>query len=274
MNRDDNDVRVEFNDSAVSLDSAGGGGEITPVAWWTPSYFLDWAVLVGLAVVLAIVWAVVHPVGRFLVPNDPSLQYPYESQTVPTWLLFILAVVVPVIVMFTLLGVQRLRKQMDNFKLLHNMHHVLLGFIFTIVLTLLVTEILKDSIGRYRPNFFAARALDPNNTKEFQLSWPSGHSSLSFACLTFLSSFLASKLGLGSNRSAGRLWLVLLCWSPYALAFFIAASRIFDYWHHPSDVLAGVVIGLLIGNLSVMQFFDATSGEPFNRLSQEEEKIA
>ena len=267
-----------FNGSAVDLpviltdnsrlDESENGSRKRKSArksWWTRSYLFDYAAVTGLLIMLILVWVIAHPADRFLPDDDPQMMYPYEDQTVPTYLLFVLAVLLPIAVMSCFLVIQRLLNQIDNSTLAHNLHHIAYGFIFIVILSLLVVEVLKVSIGRYRPNFLAARAQNPSDTEEAQLSWPSGHSALSFACCTFLSYFLSTKLGLRSKRYAGRLWLMLVCWSPYALSFFIAASRIFDYWHHPSDVMAGIVIGLLIGFLSVTQIFDE-QGRPYNRL--------
>ena len=45
------------------------------------------------------------------------------------------------------------------------------------------------------------------------------------------------------HNIAARRVLLLLCLSPLYLAFWCGASRLHDYWHHPSDVIAGAIIG-------------------------------
>ena len=59
-------------------------------------------------------------------------------------------------------------------------------------------------------------------------SFPSGHSSSSFAAATAL--FIM-------NKKTG------VC--AYVLAFLIAFSRLYNYVHFPSDVICGIILGIL-----------------------------
>jgi membrane-associated phospholipid phosphatase len=38
--------------------------------------------------------------------------------------------------------------------------------------------------------------------------------------------------------------LYLASFLPILLAFFISASRVHDFWHHPADIVAGSTIGI------------------------------
>ena len=89
--------------------------------------------------------------------------------------------------------------------------------------------LLKPLVGRVRPcdvntavKLLIARPLDA--------SFPSGHTAVSFAAV----------FALRSERS--RLWMPAL-----VLALLMAFSRLYLYVHWPSDVLAGVVLGGLLG---------------------------
>jgi len=89
--------------------------------------------------------------------------------------------------------------------------------------------ILKPLVGRVRPcdvntavKLLIARPLDA--------SFPSGHTAVSFAAVC----------ALWAERS--RLWIPAL-----ALALLLAFSRLYLYVHWPSDVLAGAVLGGLLG---------------------------
>ncbi len=89
--------------------------------------------------------------------------------------------------------------------------------------------ILKPLVGRVRPcdvntavKLLIARPLDA--------SFPSGHTAVSFAAVC----------ALWAERS--RLWMPAL-----ALALLLAFSRLYLYVHWPSDVLAGAVLGGLLG---------------------------
>jgi hypothetical protein len=47
------------------------------------------------------------------------------------------------------------------------------------------------------------------------------------------------------EAAAPSLWLLLITYIPLGVAFFIAASRYFDYRHHGFDILSGAFIGIL-----------------------------
>jgi membrane-associated phospholipid phosphatase len=83
-------------------------------------------------------------------------------------------------------------------------------------LTTGITEILKISVGRVRPNGLGG-------------SFPSGHVSAAFAGATLL------------ERNFGELAAI----PAYAVATLVAYSRIESGWHFPSDVLAAAAIGIL-----------------------------
>lgn len=91
--------------------------------------------------------------------------------------------------------------------------------------------ILKPLIARVRPCDVntAVQLLIPSPT---DFSFPSGHTGASFAA--------ASSLFFAGNR----LWI-----PSSVLAALIAFSRLYLYVHYPTDVLAGVLIGIMAGSL-------------------------
>ena len=93
--------------------------------------------------------------------------------------------------------------------------------------------ILKSAVGRIRPFVFnpAVELLVP---PPMDPSFPSGHTSASFAAATVL---LATKW-------KGR-------WVALGLAVLIAFSRLYLYVHFPSDVVGGMGVGILCGLLAV-----------------------
>ena len=98
---------------------------------------------------------------------------------------------------------------------------------FAALLALLIAKILSHSIGRLRP-FLSGEAalLIPPPTSIF--AFPSGHASVAFA--------IAGALAYG-NRSLGIIGFIM--------AFFIAFGRVASGVHYPSDVLGGLIVGLI-----------------------------
>lgn len=115
--------------------------------------------------------------------------------------------------------------------------------------TLLLTDFIKYYVGRLRPNFYDICGFDDetlsctaeeNRQNEGRKSFPSGHSSLSMVGCMYVSLFLMYKMKLAEKPTFLRFSVGL---APTSLALWVAASRLVDNWHHPSDVLAGCLIG-------------------------------
>ena len=121
--------------------------------------------------------------------------------------------------------------------------HRKLGFmiIFCIAVTWIIgDEILKPIIARPRPyNLLEGLiALDHENS----FSFPSGHSSSSFAAATVMA------------RMRGKKGALI-----FIPATIVALSRIYVAVHNPSDVLAGILLGVIVSLLVmwlIFKFFD------------------
>lgn len=99
-----------------------------------------------------------------------------------------------------------------------------------VVDAVLCNVILKPLVARVRPydiNTTVTLLVQP--LKDY--SFPSGHTAASFASVT--------ALYIAGNR---KLWKAAL-----VLAVLIAVSRLYLYVHYPTDVLGGIVIGILSG---------------------------
>ena len=88
---------------------------------------------------------------------------------------------------------------------------------------------LKPLIGRIRP-FVLNPAVELLVEAPLDASFPSGHTAISFAAVFAL------------KASGSRLWKPAL-----VLAIIIAYSRLYLYVHWPSDVLAGALLGAVLG---------------------------
>jgi len=217
------------------------------VAWWHKSYILDWVVNIVLFLIVQGVTYFLSPLERYLPPNDPAVAYPVRPDIVSNFMLFVLAMFLP---LFVILLMQIKRRSV------HDLHHAILTLVITILLANTITGALKYAAGRYRPNWLAAQ-----NGNEGHLSFPSGHSSTSFAGMLFLALYLHGKFRVYSHDHSASFSKSILLASPMAIAFFISLSRAIDYHHNFSDIIAGAMIGLGVGYYAYFLYYPPLSSK-------------
>lgn len=143
----------------------------------------------------------------------------------------------------------------DRSKWFSTLEPTALALVQSISLTRFLTDFIKRQTGRLRPNFiqlcqynFTTGNCDAKEIwrhTEGRLSFPSGHSSLAFAGLLYLSLCMITFFNVGHARSF-RLLRVIFCILPCLLATWVAITRVQDYWHNHSDILAGSILGAYI----------------------------
>ena len=168
-------------------------------------------------------------------------------------------------------------------------HDTMVGYLETISLTAGSTEIAKALVGRLRPDYqnrvrrlhCASLAVDPTLCPDGQMealgptaadiedvmvdgrrSFWSGHAAHSFNLATYLSLAIGGRYVWGEHASAGSAAFGILGQTALlGTATFIAASRVEDGRHHPSDVFTGALVGLGLAQLSYWRRF-AANGKP------------
>ncbi|XP_076935622.1 lipid phosphate phosphatase 2-like [Bidens hawaiensis] len=221
----------------------------------------DWLVLL-LLVVIEVVLNVIEPFHRFVgAEMMVDLKYPLQDNTVPLWSVPIIAILLPLAVILIYYFVR---------KDVYDLHQAVLGLLFSVLITGVLTDSIKDAVGRPRPDFFwrcfpdGKAVFDPVTSrvmctglksviKEGHKSFPSGHTSWSFAGLGFLSWYMAGKIRVFDQRGhVAKLCIVVL---PLLIAALIGVSRVDDYWHHWQDVFAGGLLGMTVASFCYLQFF-------------------
>ncbi|KAF2259577.1 acid phosphatase/Vanadium-dependent haloperoxidase [Lojkania enalia] len=232
--------------------------------FWQRSYASDY---VGLAILLAgyiVIQFFAEPFHRMFSLDNLSIQYPHaEVERVPVSWLFIYAGALPLgtLIIWSLL----LRPGT------HKAHVTILGWFISLLLTLFITDLIKNSVGRPRPDLIA-RCKPEKGTPDHSLvtyevctetnhhilhdgwrSFPSGHSSFAFSGLGYLSLFLAGQCHVFRPRTD--LARVLVALAPLLGAALIAISRCEDYRHDVYDVSIGSALGLLVAHYTYRRYY-------------------
>ena len=162
-----------------------------------------------------------------------------------------------------------------SFELPEQIGNILINYIaylFGLLCNANLTNIGKKTIGRLRPNFLDVckpnknpfntlcqtfttgityvrpeidfECTSPNKSEidESRLSFPSGHSSTVFYTAIFLILFINRTW---IKRSLG-FFPQFVQFLLFAFASFTALSRVIDHKHHPTDVLAGTILGIVV----------------------------
>jgi len=197
--------------------------------WWHRTYLLDWFIGIVFLIIVGIVSFSVSPRERYLPNGDTSVTYPVKPDIVPDWLLLVISILGPITV-FLLFQI--------GWRSRHDVLNALLGLLVALSITLLITGCLKVGVGRYRPDYEGRIGQ-----KDAQMSFPSGHASTSFSAMVFLALYMGGKLRVFVDHSGLTLLKGLSSILPLAVCIGIAVSRVIDYHHHFSDIIAGALLG-------------------------------
>jgi len=136
-----------------------------------------------------------------------------------------------------------------------------------LVALLLVNVLIKPGVGRLRPyvtlkdtpfwETYQTHWANAGSHLEDDMSFPSGHTSLNFATFTALTAVLLKDK---------KKW----AWAIMIIPLIVGITRIIRCVHYPSDVLGGMIIGILagvIGCMAATKWIPAISGKIKERKS-------
>ncbi|KAL7021771.1 hypothetical protein ACKWTF_012012 [Chironomus riparius] len=204
-------------------------------------------------------------------------RYPNRESYVPITILWPIVVLIPLSIFILNLIITR---HVKDFK------SALLGYSLSFGLNGVIIDTIKLLVGRPRPDYFARCWPDGVMNSEQvctgeywsvidgRKSFPSGHSSFSFATLGFLSFYLMGKLRIFSEEGRGKSYRLICCFLPLKTALLIAISRTMDYHHWKEDVIVGSLIGLLLAYLCYRQYFPSFSSKKSNLCYELHERTA
>ncbi|ODV60763.1 phosphatase PAP2 family protein [Ascoidea rubescens DSM 1968] len=248
-------------------------------------FYPDWIIAVLLLLEILLIGETSKPFERDFLISDASINHPFKiNETVNVQTCILLSTIIPIltfaltIFVFNLKNDDKkltLRNSTSIFKF-HLFHVSILSLTLSILFNVFLTDILKNWIARPRPDFLSRCGPDSNHsnniantiincTKPFGQSvyldgfrsCPSGHSSISFSALFFLSLWLNNQLNFFNKNQPIYKLLVIL--APTLLAAFIAISRTQDYRHHFEDIILGAFIGSTFAYIMHFKYFGPTS---------------
>ncbi|KAI9834039.1 MAG: hypothetical protein M1819_003324 [Sarea resinae] len=266
--------------------------------FWQKSYAAEYLGLALLLTAYLTIEFLMEPFHRMFSLDNIMIQFPHaDVERVSTNWLMLYSLGVPLAVLIVWAAVTRPG--------VHKIHVTILGFAISVILTSFITDVIKNSVGRPRPDLIA-RCKPMKGTPEHTLvtfevctetnhhllhdgwrSFPSGHSSFAFSGLGYLAMFLAGQLQVFRPRTD--LARVLVALAPLLGAALIAISRCEDYRHDVYDVTTGSLLGLLISWFCYRRYYphvaslhcdtpfpsraEAASAAGFSKLKDEEERI-
>ncbi|XP_064626757.1 phospholipid phosphatase 3-like [Lineus longissimus] len=224
----------------------------------------------------------IQPYRRGFYCNDESLNKPYKASTVG-WNDTLITCVVLVTLMILLVELLQYftaknRDLLPGYPIgsvffndfFVKVYKYIGIYFFGLAFCMSFTDIGKFTIGRLRPHFLTVclpnqtgwdtvlnctgpipgtwRYIeddvctgDPATVWEARQSFPSGHSAITWFAMLYCAIYLQVRMTWKFSVLLRHLLQACLLW----MAFFTSLSRVSDYKHHPTDVLAGAALGIL-----------------------------
>ncbi|KAJ4383985.1 hypothetical protein N0V86_000829 [Didymella sp. IMI 355093] len=261
------------------------------------SYIIDYLIIVVLIGVFTIIDKVAPFHQPFSLQNYTLHYPFAVKERVPVPLLCVLVVGGPAVIIafYTLVidglfshqtpmpsaraGVKRLSGRYRFKDRLWELNCGILGLGLSVGAAFTITGALKNAIGKPRPDLIdrckvregvgidltsltlqtieICTQTDNYILQDGFKSFPSGHSSVSFAGLFYLSLYLAAKLHVMDAK--GEVWRTFIVMVPTLGAALITGTRIMDARHHPFDVLSGASLGIFVAWAAYRQYFPPVS---------------
>lgn len=241
------------------------------------SLLVDFLCMLSVGIALLLFKFVIPPFKRGFYCDDQTINKPYKDSTVPSSVLYAVGFVLALMVVSStelynsrakkrrgVKGEQHYHFTLGSFTLNATYTEILrlfMGFSYGGLITIFITDVGKYTVGRLRPHFLSIckppPALisncshnyiladvctgDPDLLREGRLSFPSGHASFSAYAVTFAILYMEARFSCHSSKFF-KFFLQLMI---AQLGILCSLSRVSDYKHHWSDVLGGMLLGIL-----------------------------
>ncbi|XP_045160338.2 phospholipid phosphatase 1-like isoform X2 [Mercenaria mercenaria] len=224
-------------------------------------------VFIWFAVAVPVLFLFLHgtPYDRGFFCDDATLSFPYKQDKLSTSLLLVAGVIVSVLVIvitevLNSIDIKCRRQCLSSDVIVHCVKNYAI-FLAGFILQQFVVEVVKSKMGVLRPNFFdvckpqfnmsvcpgyitnyTCTGDDTKEIRDSRLSFPSGHSSLSMYIAVYFCMYIEDRLKISFSRilklflQAALIFIAILC----------GVDRIIDNKHHPSDVVSGFLLGVVV----------------------------
>ncbi|KAM5536620.1 hypothetical protein V8D89_009715 [Ganoderma adspersum] len=226
------------------------------------AYLIDWAFSSFLWLTAFYIKAL-PPFERDFSSKDDLIDHKHRPNQISGSINWLIAFIIPTVVT-VVIGLVR--------QSAIEVHHSLLALYSGRGLTALITEALKNRVGRLRPDFLHRCKWDKElkactgeleKVLDGRRSFPSGHSSTAFAGMTFLALYLAGLTGAwcltqpvpGSSLLRSKLARLTVTLLPLGFAAWVAVSRVEDYRHHKEDVIVGSLLGIACATICYLIYW-------------------
>ncbi|PHH70219.1 hypothetical protein CDD82_7258 [Ophiocordyceps australis] len=260
---------------------------------WKTTQAPDYVGIFILLIIWILIVNLVKPFHRLFFLDDHAISYPHtEHERVTscmspnpslngnTLTLAAMSFVYGFFVPFLLLSIWNLLHPRSS---IFKLQASLISLSISALVTLCITDTVKNLVGRPRPDLLARcqpdrASLQPGvplsidactaphdaSLHDGWRSFPSGHSSFSFAGLGYLSFFFAGQLRIfrPAHDGGGRdLVRAMLCFIPLVGAAFVALSRWEDYRHDAIDISTGSILGFCTAYWSYRRYWPRLSSQ-------------
>eukprot|EP00760_Papus_ankaliazontas_P034110 PhM_4_TR6983/c0_g1_i1/m.100009/K18693/DPP1, DPPL, PLPP4_5; diacylglycerol diphosphate phosphatase / phosphatidate phosphatase len=231
------------------------------MTWFRRSYVADWCIVVAFIIGGYLLDKSYFYFCQPYTTSDPTIAYPLVPNTIKPSMLFLMGIT-PLCFFFSI--------HVMGWTCTHELHNTFLGYGEALGMTYGIVTALKMYVGRLRPDFldrlrqsgYTPEQMDnwvamcyiyDDVVMEGRKSFPSGASSVTFAAATFTTLYIIGKWRVVER---GQLVGLALGFVPVVFAMFVCASRLRDFWHHGSDVVAGGLLGMVFASLAYTLNFE------------------
>ena len=247
--KDDGEVLIEEIESLEEPKVVWWVSKAEIMKWFHLLYVLDWIVASSIFVGTSLFRTIASPHEVYFMDGDFSQSYPYQESTVPSWALVLIGISPAVIT-----TIYQLFRKAPKEEKLHEIHHALLSWFEAMAINALIGTSAKFACGRHRPDYFARIGMSAAIVKDSHLSFPSGHSSGSFSAMTFVFWYFCGKTKVFYKGFFSQLVIIAI---PLYFALWVAITRVQDYKHNYSDILGGMLLGLIAGTIAYLMNFNS-----------------